>query len=108
VPKRKTHEVISKLLLGQTFSEVNQAIDWPIRFLGPSHRIMFHTIPEAFIIGLVVTGDVKGAIAGVAHVLTDNVSSSTMMELKKLTKKGGELECRKKRKQKRRKKNYSF
>ena len=104
MPKRKTHEDIAKLLLGQSYPIVDQGLDWPVKLMGSSHRKLFHTLPQAFLIGLILTGDAKGAMAGVLHVITDHVDSGAKKEMGKLIKNRGEIKCRKKRKQKRRKK----
>jgi len=105
MPKRKMHENVAKLVLGQSYPIVDAGLDWPVKLMGGSHRKLFHTLPQAFIIGLILTGDVKGGIAGVVHVITDNVDSGAKKEMSKLIKNRGEKVCRKKRKQKRRKKN---
>ena len=107
MPKRKTHEDISRLLLGKSYSEVDIALDWPAKFMGCHHRKVLHTIPEGCIIGLLVTGDAKGAAAGALHVITDSVDSRAKKEIKNLTKNRGDGKCLKKRKPKKRKKNGS-
>jgi hypothetical protein len=96
MPKRKTHEDISRILLGKSFGIVDKTIDYPVKFLGGSHRKVFHSIPQAFLLGLVLTGDVKGAISGVLHVATDLLDTTGKKEIKKLIKKGGEINGRKK------------
>jgi hypothetical protein len=99
MPKRKTHEVISRLLLGQSYPNVDRGLDWPVKFMGRSHRKLFHTIPESIIIGLLLTGDVKGAMAGVLHVVTDTVDSGAKKKIGKLINNRSDKGCRKKRKQ---------
>jgi len=55
---------------------VHTAIDLPIHWLRRSHRKLFHNYSDAALLGAVVTkGDPKGAIAGILHVLTDEVAS---------------------------------
>lgn len=100
MPKRKTHGDINKLILGKPFSEVSAVMDLPARFLGCHHRKVLHTIPESCIIGLLLTGDAKGAAAGALHVITDIVDSGAKKEIKNLAKNRGDGNCRKKRKPK--------
>ena len=103
MPKRKIHEDIDILLLGKPFSNVNATLDWPAKVLGGSHRKALHTIPEGFIAGLILTGELNGAFAGVLHILVDAAESSGKKEIKKLIKNRRERNCRKKRKIARRK-----
>jgi hypothetical protein len=105
MPKRRTHEKIAKLLLGKSYPNVDIVIDLPSKFLGSSHRRIFHTPLEAALIGLFLSGDIRGAADGVLHILVDAVESSVNRELLKLTETGGIRKYQKKRKQKRRKKN---
>lgn len=104
MPKRKIHESVTKLLLGQSYTHVDEIIDFPVKFLGPSHRKLFHTLPESFLLGLLMSGEIRGGLAGLLHVLTDNIDSNTRKEINKLFNNRGDRNCRKKR-QKRRKKN---
>jgi hypothetical protein len=87
MPKRPTHDDINVLLLGKPFSNVSQALDLPAKFFGGSHRRFLHTVPEAFIVGILLTGDVDGGIAGVLHVLIDTADSRGKKEIKKIVKK---------------------
>ena len=107
MPKRKTHDDINLLFLGKRFSEVNQAMDLPAKVVGASHRKFLHSMPEAFLLGVLFTGDVNGGIGGVLHVIVDSVDSSSKREFKKIIKKVGENECQKKKKitRKRKKRN---
>jgi len=108
MPKRKTHEDISILFLGKPFSRVNRTLDLPVKVLGGSHWKLLHTIPESFIVGLLLTGNINGGISGVLHVFVDAVDSCAKKEIKKLIKNRGEKNCQKERKNARRKKNRSF
>lgn len=100
MPKRKTHEDISRSLLGKSYSRVHIALDWPAKFMGCHHRKVLHTIPEGCIVGYLLTGDAKGAAAGALHVITDIVDSGAKKEIKNLAKNRGDGNCRKKRKPK--------
>jgi len=56
---------------------VDRAIDWPVRFIGLSHRKIFHSYPEAFIIGVLSSQSFLGGFGGCLHVLLDNVDRSS-------------------------------
>jgi hypothetical protein len=107
MPRRKTHEDISIFFLGKPFSSVNKTLDLPVKVLGRSHRKLLHTIPESFLVGVLLTGDIDGGISGVLHVVVDAVDSGVKKEIKKLIKNRGEKDCQKERKNARRKKNRS-
>ena len=105
MPQRKTHEKIEKLILGRPFGAVDAGLDSPVKLLGRSHRKVLHSIPEAVVVGFVLGGGVRGAAAGVLHILADTAESGVNKKINKLTKNRGETKFRKKRKQKGRKKN---
>ena len=70
MPERYLHEKITKILLNEKCSRTHKFIDYPVKYLGRRHRILFHDPLSAFLIGLVADG-YKGAIAGILHILTD-------------------------------------
>jgi hypothetical protein len=109
-PKRKTHEDISMIFLGKPFSKVNKTLDLPAMFLGGSHRKLLHSIPESFMVGVLLTGDLNGGIAGVLHVITDAVDSSAKKEVKKIIRKKGKklAKSKKKKRKKKREKPHLF
>jgi hypothetical protein len=97
MPKRKTHDDISLLLLGKPFSNVSKTLDLPAKFLGGSHRRLLHSVPESFIVGVLLTGELDGGIAGILHVVVDATDSSAKKEIRKLIRKGGGRACPKKK-----------
>lgn len=76
------------IFLGKPFSAVNKTLDLPAKFLGGSHRKLLQSIPESYIVGVLLTGDLNGGIAGILHVITDAVDSDAKKRVKKLAKKG--------------------
>jgi len=68
--------------------------------MGRRHRLLFHSVPEAVVVGLLVSGDVKGAAAAVIHVLTDDAHSVARTEIKEIIKR----EARKRRSKRKREK----
>jgi hypothetical protein len=107
VPRRKTHEDISIFFLGKPFSNVNRTLDLPVKVLGRSHRKLLHTIPESFLVGVLLTGDIDGGVSGVLHVVVDAVDGGVKKEVRKLIKNRGEKDCQGVRKSQRRRKNRS-
>lgn len=75
MPKHKTHRYADKLVFGKPFGEVHELIDQPYFWLGRKHRILFHTYPEAFIMGSLATLDPRGGLAGLLHVWVDEQCS---------------------------------
>lgn len=83
MPNNETHKKICELFLGDSYGAVDTVIDWPVRYMGKSHRELNHSLLEATLIGLLVTGEVKGGAAGALHVMTDQAVSFLKEELKK-------------------------
>ena len=70
MPERYVHEKISRILLGKKYSKVHKIMDYPVRYLGRKHRILFHDILSASLIGFLTYGW-DGALAGILHLITD-------------------------------------
>jgi hypothetical protein len=85
VPSRKVHERISKILVGSSCEHVHYLLDFPYKFLGKKHRILFHDPISAILIGYLIEG-YKGVISALAHIATDYFSSEIKKYLKNLFK----------------------
>ena len=107
MPKRKTHDDVNRFLLGKAFSNVNKTLDLPSKFLGASHRKLLHSVPESFIVGVLLTGDLDGGVAGILHVIVDSADSTAKKEIRKLIRKGGGRACPKEKTTQKRKKSCS-
>jgi len=70
MPSREIHKMISRLLTGYECDKTHAALDWPAKYLGRGHRILFHDPISAFLLGYICNGP-EGAVSGVAHILTD-------------------------------------
>lgn len=70
MPERYLHEKISKILLGGKYTEVHKIMDYPVKYLGRKHRILFHDILTASLIGFSIYG-YNGVIAGILHLIAD-------------------------------------
>jgi len=70
MPDHRVHKKISKLLLEKDCELTHSVIDYPVRFLGENHRILFHDPLSASVIGFISDGYV-GVFAGLLHLATD-------------------------------------
>jgi hypothetical protein len=48
----------------------HRTIDYPVKFFGKGHRILFHDPLSASFIGFLTDGE-KGVYAGLSHILLD-------------------------------------
>ena len=74
MPGRDVHRLISKMITGYECDKTHAAIDWPAKYLGRGHRILFHDPISAFVIGYFCNGP-EGAVSGVTHILADYLIS---------------------------------
>src|SRR6267143_257018 len=106
MPSRRAHRWITKRALGKSYDNVHATIDLPFFWLGRSHRKLFHSYGEAMLIGAMVTrGDPLGAVAGLLHVLTDEVGSRNP-EAKQILEALARLDSKRNRSHKIRSRNY--
>jgi len=83
MPSRKVHKLIDRLLLGREYEYVHKFKDYPSKFLGPRHRVLFHDLLTDVAIGL-LTRDPKALASAVLHDLTDIVHSRAKRELRNI------------------------
>jgi len=74
MPSNHTHKKISKLLLGKNCRLTHEIIDYPVRFLGEKHRVLFHDPVSAAVIGYVTNGP-EGVYSGLLHLAADRICS---------------------------------
>lgn len=74
MPSGYLHRKISKALLGKSCRKTNRAIDYPSKFLGRGHRVLFHDPLSAMAIGFILE-DYSGALSGLLHLATDECFS---------------------------------
>jgi hypothetical protein len=70
MPNRSTHNKISRMLVEDPCDRVHYVMDYPSRYLGRGHRILFHDPITAMLIGYSLKGK-RGAASAIAHILTD-------------------------------------
>ena len=70
MPNREVHKLISKLITGYDCEKTHAIIDWPTKYLGRNHRVLFHDPISASLIGYFCDGP-EGTISGLAHIVTD-------------------------------------
>lgn len=68
MPSRKVHEWFDKLILGKK-TNVHKLMDYPAKFLGKKHRVLFHG-PEVPLFFLSL-GKNDEAISSIGHILLD-------------------------------------
>jgi hypothetical protein len=91
MPKHKVHLYVDRTVLGKAHPKVHKALDSPIKLLGRKHRVVFHSLPEAFAIGALAESSLEGGLAGVLHVITDTQTTkhrhlkNTLEQLAELT-----------------------
>jgi len=77
MPRHRKHHFVEKIIFGQTFPEVDRAIDRPAKYWGRSHRKFFHTYDEAYIVGCNSSLKPNSGEAGILHVMTDKEYSKS-------------------------------
>ena len=70
MPSHEVHRLIKKMLFGESDAKVDRLIDYPVRFLGFKHRILFHD-KETLRLLYLLYGE-KGLRDGVLHLFLDN------------------------------------
>jgi hypothetical protein len=81
MPNRRAHRSWASWLLGDDYDEVHEAIDRPVKRLGPRHRKLNHDPISAAVIGCRAAKRKKktcagGAAAGLLHIFQDFLYSS--------------------------------
>jgi len=75
MPSRELHKRVSRLLVNDSCDRTHKIIDYPVRYLGRKHRILFHGLFSAAFIGLLADG-YKGVVSGLSHVVVDKYTYS--------------------------------
>ena len=91
MPSHSIHELLDALLLGKKKARemraIHDAIDAPVKILGPRHRSMFHDPQTAIALG-VLTRDEKVMVSALGHQFLDrgmtSVAGKVMRFLKSL------------------------
>lgn len=85
MPNRNIHKKISKAIVDDSCEKVHYLIDFPYKFLGNKHRMLFHDPISAVIIGYII-GREKGVISALTHMITDYSLSELNKYIKNLFK----------------------
>ena len=56
MPSRRVHKKLSRIISGDDCERTHELIDYPYRFLGRKHRILFHDPISASVIGYISDG----------------------------------------------------
>ena len=68
---RSCTERLQLACLGKPHDKVHKAIDYPYKFLGPKHRILFHDPITAVIVARTASKEKGAGLAAVLHIATD-------------------------------------
>jgi hypothetical protein len=79
MPSRYKHKKFSKLLIGYSCERTHKIIDYPVRFFGKKHRILFHDPASALIVGFLSDG-LQGSISALTHILLDECSKNKILK----------------------------
>ena len=74
MPGREVHAYVDKLLFGRSYWRIHREMDRPYKYLGKSHRILFHDPVLAYMIaGKQYPDDVTAIAAAQCHIALDNL-----------------------------------
>jgi len=73
MPDRRAHNLVDRAILGKSYDRVNQWMDEPSAWLGPSHRVLRHD-PVSLLIKF---HDAKEVEAGLLHIALDAVDTKS-------------------------------
>ena len=76
MPKHNIHNFVNKLLFGRKFEKVDKTLDYSVRFLGPSHRKVFHDYFTGPLVGIIVTKSLSGIAAAFVHINLDKICTN--------------------------------
>jgi len=75
MPSRKVHEYLSKLFFGKPYGKIHRVLDFPSKWLGRKHRILFHDMFSASLIGMGISDDPMAPYVAQYHVIFDEICS---------------------------------
>lgn len=81
MPSHRVHKEITRWLLGKPHGKVHQALDYPYKFLGPRHRILFHDPITSVLVARATSKEKGVGLAAILHIITDCVFSSRSAKL---------------------------
>lgn len=82
MPKHRTHRLVSKLILGKAYSNVDRWMDEPYRWLGRRHRVLRHDPLSLYL----RYGPTPEFLAGLLHVALDEGDSAVKRKLRRRAK----------------------
>jgi hypothetical protein len=71
MPLRKEHELLSIMLLGDSYSHVHAVKDHAARYLGKRHRIVAHGLVQDLILAGLLGWGPKELLAAILHDVQD-------------------------------------
>ena len=70
MPSRNFHKKLSRYVTGDDCNLTHAIIDYPVRYLGRNHQILFHDPFSVLVIGTITDG-YQGAVSGLLHIAAD-------------------------------------
>lgn len=72
VPGWRVHAFVDRTLFGKSYSKIHRRLDEPVKYLGRSHRVLFHDFPTAYLVARdCYPGDSNAVFAAYGHILLD-------------------------------------
>ncbi len=81
MPSHRVHREITRRVLGKPHNKVHSAIDYPYKFLGPKHRILFHDPITAVLVARAASKEKGAGVAAILHIATDWAFNSRSAKL---------------------------
>jgi hypothetical protein len=81
MPSHRVHRAITARILGKPHDKVHKAIDYPYKFLGPRHRVLFHDPITAVLVSRTASKEKGAGLAAILHIVTDWTFNSRTAKL---------------------------
>jgi len=82
MPNRATHELISRILVGNDCTSTHKIIDMPYKIYQSRHRKLFHDPLSAIVLGFLTNG-YDGIVASLSHITADYFVTESKRTLRK-------------------------
>jgi len=80
MPSHRTHKLIDRIFLGRPYDSVHKWMDEPVKYLGPRHRILRHSIPEIL---AKYWNDPERLMSAYLHLVTDFSHSEVKKKIRR-------------------------
>ena len=80
MPSHRTHKLIDRIFLHNEYKDVHEWMDGPVKYLGPRHRILRHSIPEIL---AKYWNDPRRLMSAYLHLVTDFSHSEVKKKIRR-------------------------